>query len=140
MTQERLHDLRHSQSIATFIQYNSQRYILWSPVNRQGLKSQVRSLTLKVFISRKILTSIDRIHASIAQIILINKVSQVWRDTKDVIRSCKSKKTRQYNCQKIMDKQSSTKHYTDNSGTPEGSAVLTPLVIPVVLFFLQTRR
>ena len=33
-----------------------------------------------------------------------------FEDTKGVIRSCKSKKERQYNCQKKKDKQRSTKH------------------------------
>jgi hypothetical protein len=35
-------------------------------------------------------------------------------DTKRVIRSCKSKKDRQYTGQKKKDKQLSTKHYTEN--------------------------
>jgi tRNA A-37 threonylcarbamoyl transferase component Bud32 len=37
-----------------------------------------------------------------------------FEDTKMVIRSRKSKKNRQYNVQKKIDKQRSTKHYTGN--------------------------
>jgi len=37
-----------------------------------------------------------------------------FEDTKMVIRSRKSKKNRQYNVQKKIDKQGSTKHYTGN--------------------------
>jgi hypothetical protein len=40
----------------------------------------------------------------------MNFAGKKFEDTKGVIRSCKSKKERQDNCQKKKDKQRSTKH------------------------------
>ena len=46
-----------------------------------------------------------------------------FEDTKGAIRICKSKKDRQHNGQKKKDKQSSTKHYTENSYYEHDSAI-----------------